>query len=223
MNQLGVILLAAGQGTRMKSAVPKVLHSLGGKALYLHVLETAKRLDPAVVAIVVGHAARTVQEACPVRDINWAVQEEQLGTGHAVLCAHDKFRGFEGDILILSGDVPLIEEQTLRTIIEHQRSSRADLSFLTAQLDNPKGYGRILRNAQGAIAGIVEEKDATGAQRQISEINTGVYVVSSPFLFEALAAVKNHNQQKEYYLTDIVAIALRQKKKVEAVHENRRQ
>ncbi|HLN82306.1 MAG TPA: bifunctional UDP-N-acetylglucosamine diphosphorylase/glucosamine-1-phosphate N-acetyltransferase GlmU [Candidatus Binatia bacterium] len=218
MNQLGVILLAAGQGTRMKSAVPKVLHSLGGKALYLHVLETAKRLDPAVVAIVVGHAARTVQEACPVRDINWAVQEEQLGTGHAVLCAHDKFRGFEGDILILSGDVPLIEEQTLRTIIEHQRSSRADLSLLTAQLDNPKGYGRILRNAQGAIAGIVEEKDATGEQRQISEINTGVYVVSSPFLFEALAAVKNHNQQKEYYLTDIVAIALRQKKKVEAVH-----
>ena len=218
MNQLGVILLAAGQGTRMKSAVPKVLHSLGGKALYLHVLETAKRLDPAVVAIVVGHAARTVQEACPVRDINWAVQEEQLGTGHAVLCAHDKFRGFDGDILILSGDVPLIEEQTLRTIIEHQRSSRADLSLLTAQLDNPKGYGRILRNAQGAIAGIVEEKDATGEQRQISEINTGVYVVSSPFLFEALAAVKNHNQQKEYYLTDIVAIALRQKKKVEAVH-----
>ena len=218
MNQLGVILLAAGQGTRMKSAVPKVLHSLGGKALYLHVLETAKRLDPAVVAIVVGHAAHTVQEACPVRDINWAVQEEQLGTGHAVLCAHDKFRGFDGDILILSGDVPLIEEQTLRTIIEHQRSSRADLSLLTAQLDNPKGYGRILRNAQGAIAGIVEEKDATGEQRQISEINTGVYVVSSPFLFEALAAVKNHNQQKEYYLTDIVAIALRQKKKVEAVH-----
>ena len=218
MNQLGVILLAAGQGTRMKSAVPKVLHSLGGKALYLHVLETAKRLDPAVVAIVVGHAARTVQEACPVRDINWAVQEEQLGTGHAVLCAHDKFRGFNGDILILSGDVPLIEEQTLRMMIEHQRSSRADLSFLTAQLDNPKGYGRILRNAQGAIAGIVEEKDATDEQRQISEINTGIYVVSSPFLFDALAAVRNHNQQKEYYLTDIVAIALRQKKKVEAVH-----
>jgi bifunctional UDP-N-acetylglucosamine pyrophosphorylase/glucosamine-1-phosphate N-acetyltransferase len=218
MNQLGVILLAAGQGTRMKSAVPKVLHSLGGKALYLHVLETAKRLDPAVVAIVVGHAARTVQEACPVRDINWAVQEEQLGTGHAVLCAHDKFRGFNGDILILSGDVPLIEEQTLRMMIEHQRSSRADLSFLTAQLDNPKGYGRILRNAQGAIAGIVEEKDATDEQRQISEINTGIYVVSSPFLFDALAAVRNHNQQKEYYLTDIVAIALRQGKEVEAVH-----
>jgi len=202
----------------MKSAVPKVLHSLGGKALYLHVLETAKRLDPAVVAIVVGHAARTVQEACPVSDIDWAVQEEQLGTGHAVLCAHDKFRGFEGDILILSGDVPLLQEQTLRMMIEHQRSSRADLSFLTAQLDNPHGYGRILRDAEGAVAGIVEEKDATGEQRQISEVNTGVYVVSSPFLFEALAAVKNHNQQKEYYLTDIVAIALRQKKKVEAVH-----
>lgn len=202
----------------MKSAVPKVLHSLGGKSLYLHVLETAKRLDPAVVAIVVGHAARTVQEACPVRDINWAVQEEQLGTGHAVLCARDKFRGFNGDILILSGDVPLIEEQTLRMMIEHQRRSRADLSFLTAQLATPNGYGRILRDPGGAVTGIVEEKDATDEQRQISEINTGIYVVSSPFLFDALATVKNHNQQKEYYLTDIVAIALCQKKKVEAVH-----
>jgi len=154
MNQLGVILLAAGQGTRMKSAVPKVLHSLGGKALFLHVLENARRLDPAIIAIVVGHAARRVQDACPVRDINWAIQEEQLGTGHAVLCAQDKFHEFAGDILILSGDVPLIQEQTLRAMIENQRSSRADLSFLTAQLDNPKGYGRILRNAQGAIAGI---------------------------------------------------------------------
>ena len=220
MNQLGVILLAAGQGTRMKSAVPKVLHSLGGKALFLHVLENARRLDPAIIAIVVGHAARSVQDAGPAKDINWAIQEEQLGTGHAVLCAQDKFHEFAGDILILSGDVPLIQEQTLRTMIEHQRSSRADLSFLTAQLDNPNGYGRILRDAEGAVTGIIEEKDATDEQRQISEINTGIYVVSSPFLFDALAAVKNHNQQKEYYLTDIVAIALRQKKKVEAVQIN---
>jgi UDP-N-acetylglucosamine diphosphorylase/glucosamine-1-phosphate N-acetyltransferase len=195
MNQLGVILLAAGQGTRMKSAVPKVLHSLGGKALFLHVLENARRLDPAIIAIVVGHAARRVQDACPARDINWAIQEEQLGTGHAVLCAQDKFHEFAGDILILSGDVPLIQEQTLRTMIEHQRSSRADVSFLTAQLDNPNGYGRILRDAEGAVTGIIEEKDATDEQRQISEINTGIYVVSSPFLFEALAAVKNHNDR----------------------------
>jgi bifunctional N-acetylglucosamine-1-phosphate-uridyltransferase/glucosamine-1-phosphate-acetyltransferase GlmU-like protein len=153
MNQLGVILLAAGQGTRMKSAVPKVLHSLGGKALFLHVLENARRLDPAIIAIVVGHAARRVQDACPARDINWAIQEEQLGTGHAVLCAQDKFHEFAGDILILSGDVPLIQEQTLRAMIENQRSSRADLSFLTAQLDNPNGYGRILRDAGGAVTG----------------------------------------------------------------------
>ena len=120
-------------------------------------------------------------------------------------------------ILILSGDVPLLREQTLRMMIEHQRRSRADLSFLTAQLETPNGYGRILRDAEGVITGIIEEKDATDEQRQISEINTGVYVVSSPFLFEALAAVNNHNQQKEYYLTDIVAIALRRGKKVEAV------
>ena len=212
-----MILLAAGQGTRMNSAVPKVLHPLGGKALYLHVLEAARGLNPDLVAIVVGHAARRVQDACPARDINWAIQEEQLGTGHAVLCARDNFRRFDGDILILSGDVPLIQPKTLRMLIERQRGSRADLSFLTAQLETPNGYGRILRDAKGVIAGIIEEKDATDEQRQISEINTGVYVVSSPFLFEALAAVKNHNRQKEYYLTDIVAIALRNGKKVEAV------
>lgn len=218
MNQLGVILLAAGQGTRMKSAVPKVLHSLGGKALFLHVLETASRLDPAVITIVIGHAAHRVQDACTARDINWAIQEEQLGTGHAVLCARDKFRQFDGDILILSGDVPLLQEETLRMMVDHQRRSRAELSFLTAQLEAPNGYGRILRDRDGTITGIIEEKDATDGQRQISEINTGVYVVSSAFLFEALAGVKNHNQQKEYYLTDIVAIALRRGKKVEAVH-----
>jgi bifunctional UDP-N-acetylglucosamine pyrophosphorylase/glucosamine-1-phosphate N-acetyltransferase len=217
MNQLGVILLAAGQGTRMKSDVPKVLHSLGGKALFLHVLQTAKRLDPDLVAIVVGYGADAVQATCADIQINWAIQEKQLGTGHAVLCAQDKFSGFDGDILILSGDVPLLQEQTLRMMIEHQRRSHADLTFLTVQLDNPNGYGRILRDAGGMLSGIVEEKDATTEQRQISEINTGVYIVSSQFLFDALAEVKNQNQQKEYYLTDIVAIGLRVGKKVEAV------
>ena len=217
MNQLGVILLAAGQGTRMKSNLPKVLHSLGGKALFLHVLETARRLEPDVIAIVVGYGARKVQDACPAIDINWAIQEEQLGTGHAVLCARDKFREFDGDILILSGDVPLIQERTLRMIVEQQRRSRADLSFLTTRVETPNGYGRILRDPQGAATGIVEEKDATDEQRKISEINTGIYVASSRFLFEALAAVKNHNRQKEYYLTDIVGIALRGGKKVAAV------
>jgi bifunctional UDP-N-acetylglucosamine pyrophosphorylase/glucosamine-1-phosphate N-acetyltransferase len=209
MNQLGVILLAAGQGTRMKSSLPKVLHSLGGKALFLHVLETARRLEPDVIAIVVGYGARKVQKACPATDINWVLQEEQLGTGHAVLCARDKFREFDGDILILSGDVPLIQEKTLRMIVEQQRRSRADLSFLTAHLGTPQGYGRILRDRHGAAIGIVEEKDATDEQRKISEINSGIYVASSRFLFKALAAVKNHNQQKESDLTDIVAIALR--------------
>ena len=217
MNQLGLILLAAGQGTRMKSSLPKVLHSLAGKALFLHVLETARRLEPDVIAIVVGYGARKVQKACPATDINWVLQEEQLGTGHAVLCARDKFREFDGDILILSGDVPLIQEKTLRMIVEQQRRSHADLSFLTAHLETPQGYGRILRDRHGAAIGIVEEKDATDEQRKISEINSGIYVASSRFLFKALAAVKNHNQQKEYYLTDIVAIALRSGKKVEAV------
>ncbi len=217
MNQLGVILLAAGQGTRMKSDIPKVLHSLGGKPLFLRVLATARRLEPSVLAIVVGHGADAVRAACTDHDINWIVQEKQLGTGHAVFCARQLFAGFEGEVLILSGDVPLIREQTLRALVERQRRLDARLSFLTAHLEEPRGYGRVLRDVRGAVAGIVEERDATPEQKTISEVNAGVYVASSRFLFAALKRVNNHNQQQEYYLPDIIAIALREGEKIEAV------
>ena len=224
MEHLGVILLAAGQGTRMKSALPKVLHPLGGKALFLHVLETARGLRPERVAIVIGHGAKPVQQACTDDDVRWVIQEKQLGTGHAVLCAREKFADFDGDILILSGDVPLIREQTLRSMVEHHRRRRATVTLLTAQLDEPKGYGRLLRDTEKRLTGITEEKDASEAERQIREVNAGVYVIAAPFLFHALSNVGNNNQQGEYYLPDIVRIGCDQGKTVETFNiEDRRE
>ncbi len=217
MVELSVILLAAGQGTRMKSELPKVLHPVGGKALFLHALGTARRLDPKITAVVVGHGAEAVRRACTDSQVNWVIQNQQLGTGHAVLCAEPVFKDFSGDVLILSGDVPLIREQTLRGLIERHRSRSAALTLLTAQLEMPKGYGRILRDSGGAITGIVEEKDTTKSQRTIHEVNAGVYVASAPFLFAALKTVKNENQQGEYYLPDIVTIGLTEKQTIETL------
>jgi len=217
VNDLGVVILAAGQGTRMKSSLPKVLHPLGGKPLFLHALTTARRLKPNKLAVVIGHGAEAVQRAFDRDDVTWIIQEHQLGTGHAVLCAQDAFSDFTGDILILSGDVPLIEEHTLAAIIKTHRESEAILTLMTACLETPTGYGRILRGGQGEITGTVEEKDATEAQKRIREVNAGVYVAAARFLFAALAAVKDDNRQGEYYLPDIVTIGLAQGKKIETV------
>src|SRR5262245_4761476 len=217
MNEVGVIILAAGQGKRMKSSLPKVIHPLCGKPLFLHVLTTAKRLNPAKIVIVIGHGVEAVRQAYPNDDVTWVVQEQQLGIGHAVLSAENSFGDFAGDILILSGDVPLISEPTLNAIIDLHRDQKASLTFLTASLEGPSGYGRVLRHAHGAIAGIVEERDATDAQRQIEEVNVGTYVASAPFLFSALEQIDNHNQQGEYYLPDTVAIALKQGEQIATV------
>jgi bifunctional UDP-N-acetylglucosamine pyrophosphorylase / glucosamine-1-phosphate N-acetyltransferase len=217
MKELGIILLAAGQGTRMKSELPKVLHPLGGKALFVHVLEAARRLNPSLVTIVIGYGASAVKQAYTKNDVSWAMQEEQLGTGHAVLCAKEKFAGFKGDVLILSGDVPMIQEKTLRTMVEHHRRSGAAVTLLTARLERPAGYGRILRDADGALTGIVEEKDATEAQRQLCEVNAGIYVASVPFLFAALSGVGNDNRQGEFYLPDVVVIGINQGKTIATV------
>ena len=214
---MGVILLAAGVGTRMKSAMPKVLHPLAGKPLFLHALGTARRLKPSKIAVIIGRGADAVRQACPCSDVTWVVQEQQLGTGHAVLCAKEDFQAFPGELLILSGDVPLISEYTLRTMVEHHRGQGAALTILTASLDIPTGYGRILRDARRQITGIVEEQDATEDQRGCREVNAGVYVVSPQFLFAALAVVHNHNRQGEYYLPDIVAVGLKQSNKVSTV------
>lgn len=217
MQELGVILLAAGQGTRMKSALPKVLHPLAGRPLFIHALGTAQRLLPARVAIVIGHGADLVRQAHNGTNVTWAIQDKQLGTGHAVICAKEVFDRFSGEVLILSGDVPLIKEATLRAMVAQHRSRQAAVTLLTAALDRPQGYGRVMRDASGKVTGIVEEKDASDSERQIREVNAGIYVVSSAFLFAALGAVNNDNRQGEYYLPDIVAIGLAQGKTIETV------
>ncbi|HWH78098.1 MAG TPA: NTP transferase domain-containing protein, partial [Candidatus Binatus sp.] len=218
MEQLGIILLAAGQGTRMKSALPKVLHPLCGKPLFLHALDAALRLLPDSVAVIVGHGAEAVQQAYAGVDLIWVVQPQQLGTGHAVLCAREAFDEFHGDLVILSGDVPLIKPSTLQSMVEHHRRSQAAFTLLTASLENPQGYGRILRDRNGRISAIVEEKDASDTEKQLHEVNAGVYVANAPFLFAALGGVKNNNRQGEYYLPDIVGIGLAQGKTVETLN-----
>jgi len=214
MKNIGVILLAAGQGTRMKSSMPKVLHPLAGKPLFLYALQVAKQLKPSAIAVVIGHGAGAVRDAYRGEDVAWVTQEQQLGTGHAVLCARPILGGFCGDVVILSGDVPLIQERTLSAMVTTHREHGAAVTLMTALLDMPTGYGRIVRDANGEVTGIVEEKDATAAQRQIREVNAGVYVAAPQFLFAALQEVKSDNRQAEYYLPDVAAIGLREGKKI---------
>jgi bifunctional UDP-N-acetylglucosamine pyrophosphorylase/glucosamine-1-phosphate N-acetyltransferase len=217
MRQLGVIILAAGQGTRMKSDVPKVLHKLGGKPLLLHVLQVSQAFQPRRTAVVVGHGAGAVRQIYGAGELAWVVQEKQLGTGHAVLSAQESFSDFDGDILILSGDVPLIPERIIARMLARHREETAALTLMTAILHDPTGYGRVLRDENGKLIATVEEKDATEPQRRIQEVNAGVYVAQREFLFEALERVNNDNRQREYYLPDIVGIGLGQGRRIATV------
>ena len=209
MKDIGVILLAAGMGKRMKSSQPKVLHPLGGKPLLTYPLRTARSLNPKKIAIVIGHGADEVRQACDEDGISWVVQKRQLGTGHAVRCTREVFRDFSGDLLILSGDVPLISQKTLLKLLLHHREQAASLTFLTASLEEPSGYGRVLRDGKGQVVRIVEERDASEAEKKLGEISAGIYSVSSGFLFSALEKLTNNNQQGEYYLPDIVGVAIK--------------
>ena len=205
---LAVIILAAGLGKRMRSSFPKVLHCLNGKPLLSYPLVAALGQNPAQIVVVVGHGADQVKAACGGNGILWAYQENQFGTGHAVRCAQKQLESFSGDLLILSGDVPLVTGATLAAVLKRHRKRDAVLSVLTAELQTPTGYGRIVRDPQGNLRGIVEERDATEAQRAIREVNAGVYATAPQFLFAALAEITNDNDQKEYYLPDVVKMAL---------------
>jgi bifunctional UDP-N-acetylglucosamine pyrophosphorylase/glucosamine-1-phosphate N-acetyltransferase len=205
---LAVVILAAGQGTRMKSERAKVLHALGGRPLVRHVLDAVAPLGASATVVVVGFQAAQVEDACAGYDVRYALQEQQRGTGHAVRCAGHELHGFEGDVLILYGDVPLLETATLRRLVEAHRARHATLTLLTTVVDDPFGYGRIVRDARGDLRSIVEQRDAGEAERAICEINPGIYCVDSAFLFRALDALKTDNAQGELYLTDIVATAV---------------
>ena len=208
MRGLGVIILAAGQGRRMRSATPKVLHLLGGKPLLSHVLEACAVLEPDRVLVVVGHGMDRVRDVFPGMDPSgWVLQPEQLGTGHAARCGAEALGDFAGDVLIVNGDVPRLSRRSLCGMLAAHRSGGRALTLAVATLNDPSGYGRILRGPDGGITGVVEERDATEAERVIQEINVGLYLASSDFLRAALAALDNHNDQGEYYLPDIAGFA----------------
>ncbi len=214
---LAVIIIGAGKGTRMHSALAKVLHPLAGQPLVAHVLNLAAQLEPQHLVTVVGHQAEAVRQVCEPRGATCVLQEPQLGTGHAVACAEAVLGGFEGDVLVLYGDVPLLQLDTVRVLLDEHRRRGAAATVLTAILDDPTGYGRMVRNAQGHIESIVEHRDASPAQLAIQEINTGIYCLKSPFLFQALAQVGRANAQGEQYLTDVIGVAVSQQHAVSHV------
>jgi len=215
---LHVVILAAGKGTRMKSARPKVLHPLAGRPIVEHVLRTADHLDADETVLVVGHGADEVREALAHRSsLRFVVQSPQLGTGHAVLQTEPVLADRQGTMLLLYGDVPLLQAGTLNRLLEAHRAARAAATVLTAELDDPYGYGRIVRDASGAVVRIVEERDASMTDREIKEINSGIYALALESLFDALRQIAADNTQGEYYLTDLVAQYHRQGRRVSAL------
>jgi len=210
---LAVVVLAAGLGTRMKSARAKVLHCLGGRPLIRHVLDAVRALSPERLVVVVGHQANEVEAACAspeTRDAaaeRFVLQAQQRGTGHAVRCAIPALDGFSGDVVIVYGDTPALRAETLGALVAGHRRDGAAVSLLTACFQDPTGYGRILRDESGTIARIVEERDATPTERRVREINPGIYCVAADFLRTAVGALATDNAQGEYYLTDIVSMA----------------
>jgi bifunctional UDP-N-acetylglucosamine pyrophosphorylase/glucosamine-1-phosphate N-acetyltransferase len=209
--KLAVVILAAGQGKRMKSSLPKVLQPLAGLPLLGHVVSRARALDPASLHVVYGHGGDAVRAAFANEPIEWALQAEQLGTGHAVMQAMPKVADDEL-VLILYGDVPLIRKDTLEKLIA--AAGPKSMSLLTILLGDATGYGRIVRNARGAIQKIVEQKDATKAQLKIKEGNSGIMAVPAKLLKKWLGKLRNSNAQGEYYLTDVIAMAVKEKIKV---------
>lgn len=203
MNNLVAIILAAGKGTRMHSKYPKVLHKVGGKPMLQHVIDAADICGANKKVIIVGHEAEMVETMVGSQG-TIALQAEQLGTGHAVMQTADALNNFNGTALILCGDTPLLDGEELKKFCEAHKKSGAAATVLTAIMDDPFGYGRIIRDINGNVEGIVEQKDATEAQKSIKEINTGIYCIECPQLFEALSTLTNNNAQGEYYLTDVL-------------------
>lgn len=207
MSPLHVVILAAGQGSRMKSALPKVLHPIAGRPMLHHVIDTAKLLGAEKIHTVIGHGADKVREATDEASVNWVTQSEQLGTGHAVAQALPDLPD-DARVLVLYGDVPLTRHETLEGLVGTLNDNT--LGLLTVTMDNPQGYGRIVRNADGDVQSIVEQKDASAEQQQIREVNTGILAVSAKHLKSWLPTLSNSNAQGEYYLTDIIAMAVEQ-------------
>ena len=211
---LTVVILAAGQGKRMNSDLPKVLQPLAGQPLLQHVIRTARLLTPANICVVYGYGAAQVQDALKHEDVDWVLQAEQLGTGHAVMQAMSLIPD-EHTVLVLYGDVPLIGAASLKKLVD--LAAGGALAVLSVELDDAAGYGRIVRDARGQVGAIVEHKDASAAQLAVREVNTGLMAAPAGLLREWLLGLGRDNSQREYYLTDVVALAVRDKHRVEAL------
>ena len=207
MDSLAIIILAAGKGTRMKSAVVKVLHPLAGVPLLSYSLDLARTFKPQKLVVVAGFQGDAVRRQFEAPDLIFVDQKEQLGTGHAVQTAVQTLPGFRGTVLILCGDVPLLTRETIQRLLHAHQGKKAAVTVLTTILENPGSYGRIFRREDGELLKIVEDKDLKAGEEAAREINTGIYCVDSDFLFSALLSLTDRNAQREYYLTDIVALA----------------
>ncbi|KAF1304092.1 bifunctional UDP-N-acetylglucosamine diphosphorylase/glucosamine-1-phosphate N-acetyltransferase GlmU [Candidatus Enterococcus willemsii] len=205
MNARYAIILAAGKGTRMKSKLYKVLHPVCGKPMVEHIINRVEETNPTEIVTIVGHGADKVQSQLGERS-QYALQAEQLGTGHAVMQAAEFLKGKKGTTLVISGDTPLLTSETLDNLFEYHQGKGASATILTAHAENPTGYGRILRDHVGIVDRIVEQKDATPEEAQVKEINTGTYCFDNELLFDALENLNTDNAQGEYYLTDIIEI-----------------
>ena len=226
--RIAIAIMAAGKGTRLKSKHPKVLHEIGGKPILAHVIATAEKVVPARdIFVIIGHEAERVREAVAGTGVNFVVQAEQRGTGHALMVAREALSGNSNrydQVIVLSGDAPLITAETIRKLSDFHIAQKATMTLLSADLDNPYGYGRVIRKSTGGRAGggaevqaIVEEKSATPQQRKIREINSGFYAFDGPALYERIDRLSNANPHGEYYLTDMAGVFHRARKKVVAI------
>ena len=205
-NQLHIGILAAGKGSRMQSELPKVLHQLNGKSLIDYVLDTASELNPDSITLVVGFQKNRVKNHIQNDNVNYVSQEQQLGTGHAALQLENQLANQSGHLLILYGDAPNIKSSTLSPIIDEHIKENRNATLITAVLDDPTGYGRIIRNQDGDLLKIVEEKDCTPDEKKIKEWNPGIYIFKIPQLFSELKRIKSNNASNEYYLTDVIEL-----------------
>jgi bifunctional UDP-N-acetylglucosamine pyrophosphorylase / glucosamine-1-phosphate N-acetyltransferase len=205
---LFAVILAAGKGTRMKSDRAKVLHEIFFAPMIVHVLRTVQEVHPEKTVVIVGHQRQAVMQALTGFSLDFAIQEDQLGTGHAVLCAEEALHDKDGVVMILCGDTPLLKTETLLSMYQHHIDQASVLTIMTTVLENPTNYGRIICDENGKVMAIVEEKDASETQQRIKEINAGIYCVGQNFLFKTLKTVGTQNSQGEVYLTDIVSLAV---------------
>ncbi|KHD35248.1 bifunctional N-acetylglucosamine-1-phosphate uridyltransferase/glucosamine-1-phosphate acetyltransferase [Clostridium acetobutylicum] len=211
------LILAAGKGKRMKSDLPKVLHKVCDKEMVNHVIDTMRKSELQDVNVVIGKGAELVREATSKKNISYSLQSEQLGTGHAVKCAEDFLRGKDGVVAIFTGDAPLITEDTVKNLIDFHEKGEYKATIITALIDNPEGYGRIIRNADGSVKKIVEHKDCTEDELKVKEINSAMYCFDIKSLLESLDKLNNNNVQGEYYLTDVIGILEEEGAKIGAI------